>query len=415
MTAKSGFNASGVVQIVVCLIAVVMGTVVTLSFGVYVPYFVEAFDAPVGAISIAASIALFMMGIASPVVGRMLDSRTVRSIFVTGALILVTGCLALSFSANVTHLYSCYLVMGITVAVLGPVAAIKHMTVWFPQNLGLATALVCLPLGAIFYPPLTNWLIELLGWRQSFQVYAATALLVAGLVLLIKAARGSQASSEDQASSSQETTTAALSSREVYAPLLRSSMFWFAILAFCCFMSAQLSAMTHLVVVAQSKGMTIDDGVLFLTVMGIASLVGGPLSGVIADKLGPRTGYILVGLLQSSALVLLLGKSSYSLLLVSSVVLGLFLSANYVFFVAFVTQVIGHKNFGTGFGLATLIWSVISAFSPTIAGLVYDRFGSYDWHFGVLAALTLLSGVGAWLAKPPSEIVYSGQLEKQPS
>ena len=406
----SEFNFISVLQIIICLIAVVMGSVALISFGVYAPHLVQAFDAPVATISLAASITLLVTGIASPVVGRLLDIRTIRSVFIVGGILLSGGLSGISFSTNIPQFLLCYAIMGMAVAIFGPVAAVKHMTVWFPHHLGLATALVCLPLGAILYPPLTNWLIESFGWRESFQIYAIAALVVTGLVLLIKSTPDKQTSAGGIASSSEEASPkAALSSKEVYKPLLKSGMFWFAILAFCCFIAAQLSALTHFVVVAQSKGLTVNDGVLFLTVMGIASLIGGPLSGVIADRLGPRAGYILIGVIQSTALALLLGESSYTFFLASSIVLGLFLSGGYVFFVSFVTQVIGHRNFGTGFGLATLICAVISALPPTIAGLIYDAFGSYDWHFGALAALALLSGVGAWLAKPPSEVEYTRQ------
>lgn len=107
----SEFNFISVPQIVICLIAVVMGSVVVISFGVYAPHFVQAFDAPVATISLAASITLLVTGIASPVVGRLLDIKTVRSVFIAGGILLSGGLLGISFSTNVPQFLLCYLLL----------------------------------------------------------------------------------------------------------------------------------------------------------------------------------------------------------------------------------------------------------------------------------------------------------------
>lgn len=404
----SRFNFVSLLQIVICLLTVTMGSVSIISFGVFAPYFIEAFSANVATISLGASVVLLATGLSAPVVGRLLDSRSVRSVLMTGGLILIMALLGASFSTNVTHFLLAYAAMGLSLTVFGPLVAVKHMTVWFPRHLGMATSLVALPIGAVVFPTMTNWLVDSFGWRQSFQIYAVATLVVTGLVLLIKAAPEKQRVQASTPEIVEESPSSNLSSMKIYKPLLKSSMFWFGLIAFCVFLAAPMSTLTHFVVVAETKGLTAKDGVLFLTIMGGTSLIGGPLAGIIADRLGPRLGYVLIGLLQAVALSLLLGKSSYTLFLISSIVLGLLMSASYVFFVAYVTQVIGHDNFGTGFGLATLIASLIGALPPTLAGIAYDTHGHYDWHFGILAALALLSGIIAALSKPPREVTYTG-------
>ena len=401
------FGITGIAQILVCLLAVVTGSAVVISFGVFVPSFVEAYQSDVGSVSVAISLAILIVGLVSPILGRLLDMYSVRSLLTVGSMFLATGFLGVSFSQNVTQMLMCYVLLGLGLAAFAPLIAVKHMTVWFPDRIGLATSLVTLPVGAVLFPPLTQWLIAEFEWRQSFQIYALCTVVTMMTFLFLKSSPTVNGHAESADTISGPSVAEKLSSIEVYKPLISSWMFLFGVLAYCAFLAAPISIMAHFLVVAQDKGMQAGDGVQLLTIMGVASLVGAPLSGLISDYFGPRTGYVLLAVFQGSALVLLLGEVSYVELTISAIVLGFFMSASYVFFAAFIGTVIGAENFGTGFGLATLMIAVIGAFPPAIAGGVFDATGSYDNFFAPLAALTFLAGAGAWLSGSPKEVSYS--------
>ena len=410
MNERIGSSRGGALQLVLCLAAVVMGSLSLLSFGVYLPHFVQAFDASVAAVSVAASLVLVGAGLAAPIIGRLLDLYTVKQVFMGGAAFFLLGVAGASFAQSVIELLLCYTFVGIGVAVLGPLLAVKHMTDWFPDRLGLATSLVVLPLGAVLFPPLTQWLIDGFGWRQSFQIYAVgSAAVVVLLLLLFRPPSHSNANAESanaHEKEPQQIANSKLNTAQVYTPLLTSPLFWFGMLGFCVFLSAPIALITHMVNLAATKQMSAGDGVLFLTIMGIASIAGSPVAGLISDRFGARVNYILVGGVHCLMLLLLLGTSGYIQLLVASIVLGFFMSGAYVFFVSFVTPIIGSANFGTGFGLATLITTVIGALPPVIAGAVFDFADSYDWYFGPLAALSLVVGVLATLLGEPREVTY---------
>ena len=405
----SEFNFSSVVQVMLCLLAVVMGSVVIISFSVYAPFFVSAFEVQVATVSLAASIVLLVTGVASPVIGRILDSRSVRSVFLIGGVLLVIGLAGMSFAGNAPQLHFFYGVMGLAMAIYGPMVAVKHMADWFRDNLGLATSLACLPVGAVLFPPLTNWLIEAFDWRQSFKIYAIAALIVTVLMVFIKASQKNTPATNDQSSDvAEEVIPGSPSSGSVvYKTLCRSGLFWFGLLAFSVFMAAGMTNMTHFVIIAETKGLTASDGVLFLTIMGGFSMIGGPLAGVVSDRYGPRLGFVLMCTGLIIALLLIVGESGYSQFIISSVILGLMLSAGYIFFVGYVTVIIGQVNFGTGFGFATFVAAIVGAFPPTIAGAVFDAYGTYDLHFLVLVALALLVLVITWKTKPPKEVEYT--------
>ena len=410
MNESTGNNRGGALQLVLCLAIVVTGSLALLSFGVYSPHFVLAFDSSVATVSIAASLVLVATGLASPVVGRLLDLYTVRQVCMAGAAFFLAGLVGVSFALSTIQLLLCYSLAGIGVAILSPLVAVKHMTDWFPHRLGLATSLVVLPLGAVLFPPLTQWLIEGFGWRRSFQIYAAGAAVVVLLLLLLRSApeRATEAAGAEADDENRQQRAAAtkLDALQVYKPLLASPLFWYGMLAFCVYLAAPISLITHMVGLAVSKKMSAGDGVLFLTIMGLASIAGAPVAGLISDRFGARANYMLLAAVHGLVLLLLLGTSGYMQLLAASIVLGFFMSGAYVFFVGFVTPIIGSTNFGTGFGLATLITAIVAALPPVVAGAVFDFSGSYDLYFGALAALSLLAGILAKLLGEPGPVEY---------
>ena len=395
-----------VFQVVICMAVVVMSSVVVLSFAVFLPRLATAFGAQVGTVSIGITLATLAVAICSPVVGRLLDSKSVRSVLVVGGILLIVGLLGASFANSVAQILVCYLLLGVAVAIFAPMVAVKHTSDWFPERMGLATGLVVLPVGAVFFPPLTQWLIGEFGWRQTFQIYAAATLAVVLLVWFVREAPTASAGRGDAMSEGQPAEGNPLRSIEIYGVLARSGMFWFGIVSRCVFLAGPGGVLSHLVVVARSKGLEATDGVFLLSIMGIASVIGAPCSGLIADRLGLRNGFVILALAQGVSLALLSSTDSYLALVFCVIVLGFFLSASFIFFAGYSRKVVGGKNFGTGFGLGMFITLFVAAFPPTIAGILYDHFGRYDIFFGTLAALVVAVGVGAWLIGEPRQVSY---------
>ena len=388
----------------------VTGSLALLSFGVYSPHFVLAFDSSVATVSIAASLVLVATGLASPIVGRLLDLYNGKA-SLHGRRRVLSGGPGRRFLRSVHDATVALLLAGRHRRCHSqPAGGRQAHDRLVPTSAGLATSLVVLPLGAVLFPPLTQWLIEGFGWRRSFQLYAAGAAVVVLLLLLLRSApeRATEAADAEADDENRQQRAAAtkLDALQVYKPLLASPLFWYGMLAFCVYLAAPISLITHMVGLAVSKQMSAGDGVLFLTIMGLASIAGAPVAGLISDRFGARANYMLLAAVHGLVLLLLLGTSGYMQLLAASIVLGFFMSGAYVFFVGFVTTIIGSTNFGTGFGLATLITAIVAALPPVVAGAVFDFSGSYDLYFGALAALSLVAGILAKLLGEPGPVEY---------
>lgn len=120
---------------------------------------------------------------AGPLIGRLIDLRGPR-LPVAGALLVAGGAvLWLSRVAAVWELMAAFMLIGIVgMGRANDLQAGAAIAKWFVRRRGLAMgiALAGTPLGVAVYYPLTQWLIDGIGWRG-----ALTALAVSGMVVAV--------------------------------------------------------------------------------------------------------------------------------------------------------------------------------------------------------------------------------------
>lgn len=404
-------NITATLQLAICMLCVIVGSVGVISFSIFSPRLIETFDTSVSTTSLAVTIIMMLTGLGAPVIGRLLDTKPIRSLLLAGGAFLSVGLIAASFANSISALLASYVLIGVGVSLCSPMVATKHMTVWFPDRLGFATGLVVLPIGAVIFPPLTQALIDHFGWRSSYMIYSLIAVVTTCLILGIRAQPSATDIPENIATTNEDMnsdgqTAKSLSSLLIYSHLLRAPTFMLVVFGICIFIATPVSFMSHMIVLVQSKGLSADQGVTLLTAVGFSSLIGGPVAGVLSDKFGPHYGYVVIGLVQGLALLLVSGETSFSELMFVALIVGGFMSSSYVFFVGLLTTLVGSNNFGAGMGLGTLLSAVVVAIMPTVAGMMYDTFGNFDLFFLIIAALTIGTGLGSWFMGEPEELVY---------
>jgi MFS family permease len=227
------------------------------------------------------------LGVFSPVAGRLFDKFGPAVLFPLGM-----ACLAFGpfLASQLTSLWQFYiglsLIVGFGAAALGIAVQSTLLARWFGKSLTTAIAVVsgASGIGVMTFSPVTQYLIDELGWRDA---YSGIAIIVAGFGVLIllapwrRIARGHPDQMEQRNTASSAPLMAWTFKRAV-----RSRPYW-ALTAV-----HFITAVSMFSVQPQVVAFLVENGVDPITaasafgVSGISATVGLLIFGVIADRYG---------------------------------------------------------------------------------------------------------------------------------
>lgn len=401
--------------LLLCFLAILCAQGVRLSFGAFVRPWEAEFDVSRGTITLIGSLSFLVYGGSQPFVGRAVDRFGIRRTLVLSSLLVAAGLVLSALAQSPAELALSY---GILASVgfggASGVAASVAVTYWFTQRRGLAFALVEAGFGAgqLILVPLALIAISGLGWRTTL---VAGAILLSAVVAPVLA-RWLRDRPEDmglEPIGGPHPPAAAVAipgvggaagrdapPAEGFRGLLRSRAFW--VLAapfFVCGLTTTGFVDTHLIPLAQDRGLPSATAGLAVALLAAANVTGILASGPLADHVDNRL--LLAALygtraLSFVALYLLAGSAAllgfallFGLVDFSTVAPTQWLAARYV----------EPRTVGLAFGCLNAVHQLGSAIGAWLPGVVFDATGSYD-EVLVAAAIVLGFASAICLALP---------------
>jgi MFS family permease len=239
---------------------------------------------------------LFVSGIAAPAVGRRIDARGGRGVLAFGSGLAAVACAVLGASTQPWHMVAGWLIAGVAMAacLYDPAFAALYRSSGGAYRRAVTVLTLFGGFASTVFWPLSQYLLDTIGWRDAWYVYA---LLHAALCLPLHLAFAPRARSAGHGGE-------AAARIPPQADLHPHAFVWLAIaLSLSAFLATALAA--HLIGMLTAGGLAARDAVLVGSLIGPMQVAGRLMEMAIGSRLHARAvGYLAFGLMAVALLLL---------------------------------------------------------------------------------------------------------------
>lgn len=350
------------------------------------------------------TILMLVNGLGSPLVGKVIDQHGVRSMLTVGAFSYLVSFLMLSRLQSLWMYYAAYGVMAISAAATGPVVCSTLVSYWFNKKRGLAIGIMSASAGAgslVISLLVGGWMLPNFGWRNSYLFMGITGavivMLLNGFVVKTKPSDvglfpdGAKPSAAEANAGKSQPKPKGLTQKQA----LRTWTFWLIGIALLLFSIPLVGVLQNQVPHLNDLGfkMTLAAGAL-----GVVGLMGGVskfIFGWLCDFIHVKLATVIGFSLQLIALIIITyvinKNSSVPTLYAYAVIFGLGAGCWMPLMAMLASNYFGLLAFGSILGFFMLFQQLGSAVGPLVAGILYDKMGSYSTVFVAFIVMCLLS------------------------
>ena len=349
--------------------------------------------------------------LSSPIVGPLLDRFGSRIMLPFAALTTGLAMFGLANMQEAWHLIVLFSLIGF-VGMSGPGALITSVPVlkWFVRDRGRAIAFMSLgiPVGAVLFVPLTQILIDALGWRTAWIILAiigVSVIVPLGAIFIRRQPEdvglvpdGGPPPNVGEAGASMGERSAESEVSWSLHDAIRTTTLWRLVIVFSAVQLASGTVALHRIAAFMDRGLDptlISFATAFDAVCaGAATFVFGMLVKRVPVRFLGALGFMML----ASASVMTIWAYNVPIMAISMAVFGLGIGGM-MFLQNFIwADYFGRESVGSIRGVVNPINLVVGGLGAPAAGYVRDITGSYDpaWWAGVVlmtfgAVLTLLT------------------------
>ena len=376
-------------------------------------------------ISGAFSVRTEVGGLASPVVGYLVDRIGSRRLLLTGVALVGVGFILLSRVESVWAFYAAVMIIAVGMSATGGPVALTAAAHWFERQRGRAMAVLTAGAGSsgVMVVVLAT-LISAFGWREALLIMGIVQLALCIPLALVVRHRpqemgllpdgeplqprpaAGRATALAEADGLADGPLRLQDSGFTIAQALRSRTFWLLALAMSLAGFGSTAIIVHQVVyVTEAAGLSDEEAAVVAMMMPMISLVGRLGFGWLADYREKRqvlaASYVLLGL----GILLLAAAQEPWQLVFFLVVFSPGWGGSIAVRPAFQAEYFGLRAFGAIQGLMFTVSTLGSVAGPIFAGWVHDSTDTYRQAFVVLALATLAAAPAVLMVGRPRRAV----------
>ena len=370
------------------------------TYGIIAVHFSGEFHSSRMALMLAITVMSIAAGIASPIVGGLMDKSSLRRIMAIGIAGMVIGFLALSFITSLAGVLVVYgLCMAASQVMAGPISGTVLLTRWFEKRRGAALGIAVSGIGAgsMIFPLVIQALFDHFEWREALRVLALilACVTIPALALIVNRPqdRGLYPDGADAPPAATSATAAApLSTREILA----DPAFWMLAIVVTVVLAGMMGSVTNIVPMARDLGVEANAAAAVVSVYAGMAFLSKLTFSVVADRINARVLMLaILGVFGAGMAALAMAATGYWVILLGAGLIGL--GGMILPLQSFVApRIFGPAVVGKAVGLLGLISLIGLLLTPPVFGFIFDRTGSYSAIFVAFAVLA----VGAMLVVP---------------
>ena len=350
--------------------------------------------------------------VTSPIIGWLIDRFGSRVMLPVATLATGAAMVGLAYMSLPWHLIALFAVMGV-VGMSGPGSLVTSVPVlkWFVRDRGRAIAFTSLgiPIGAVLFVPLTQILIDEVGWQTAWVVLAiigVTVIVPLSAVLvrrqpedmgLLPDGAASPSTGDNGARGREPADEVSWTVQEA----IRTSTLWRLVVVFSAVHLATGTVALHRIAAFMDRGLDptlISFATAFDAVCaGASTFVFGMLVRRVPARFLGGLGFTML----AAASVMTVYATNLPIMFISMAIFGLGIGGM-MFLQSFIwADYFGRESVGSIRGLVNPINLVVGGLGAPAAGYVRDITGSYDpaWWAGV--ALMTFAAVLTVATPPP--------------
>jgi MFS family permease len=369
------------------------------AFGLFVDPLQSEFGWSPSILGGTVSLSLLVSGLASPIVGRLVDRFKPRAVILVGSVATVLGYLLLS---RIEELWQFLALMGMLAFFRAWIFYVPFTTLvthWFSRRrataMGIATS--GFGIGGLVFLPLMSELLSVVGWRGAFVIAAGLVVAINGLFVgLVRNHPSARwATHELETPARSRVPTEGLFHFDRLGAIYRAPVFWLAAAGFSLFFFAQWAFLYHAPQFLEASGISGRDAAFAL---GASAGVGVLLrlgSGAALDRI-LSLELLAASVLGVMALALgVLATGTSSVALIAFVLLwGIGSGIGPALEPMLVGRLFGRQHYASVYGAMDGVDTVVSIPGPFLGGVLLDLSGSYLPVLGLYAAAFLAAGAG---------------------
>ncbi|MDF2891558.1 MAG: transporter [Clostridia bacterium] len=375
-----------------------LGTIGTA--GLFIPQFVRTLNFPVSQISLNVTFSSLTGFFCSLLVGKLENRISAKNMLLIGSIAGILHYLVAAVTHNIMFLYLGSVMGGITFGFGTQACNAAVISQWFTEKRSTVIGIVFggAAFGCAVMMFISGILIDSIGWRSTYMVFAALHLLVAipiNLFILKEKKEAKEEPASDKLMNAVETTNIEASGETLtIKDVHQSPSYWILMISMVLCGTLVTGFKTFVPSFWQANGMSALTSSQYISFFMVIATIASMASGTIADKFGNRVYivYLHSAFLIGMVCVLLF---STQLDMVHIMIPILLVAIAYPLYGAIpatvATEAFGGKNYKKVCGeLMGAFYVGLAMVSPIIGGL-RDVTGTYNTGFTMITILSIIS------------------------